>query len=140
MSEDEAERRTNEALASAGLADMRPAYRKLLVRLKRERPADFAEATRRYREDLEPSVAAGDVDPIMAWIEYGRWLAHRLTAGRVLAIDETGRARPYEVGVRVPGAYLILHLPDDGRTPAILLASPSNPSEPQRLTTDLLTH
>ena len=57
MSEDGARGRTDEALESAGLADMRPAYRRLLVRLKGVDPAAFEEASSRYRDDLEPAIA-----------------------------------------------------------------------------------
>ena len=137
MSEDTAKRRTDEALQKAGLADMRPAYRKLLVRLKQTDPAAFQEATRRYREDLEPAIAAGDADPISAWLDYGCWLAGRIVEGQATAIDATGRARPFDPSAPDAGE-MILHIPDDDRAPAIALAMPSTPSESQRETAELL--
>ncbi len=137
MSEDAARRRTDEALQKAGLADMRPAYRKLLVQLKQADPAAFQEATRRYREDLEPAVAGGDADPISAWLDYGCWLAGRIADGRAMAIDATGRARPFEPSAPDAGT-MILHIPDDDRAQAIALAMPSAPSESQRETAELL--
>ena len=81
MSEDRAGTLTREALAAAGLADMRPAYRRLLVRLKQDSPVAFDEASRRYREDLEPAIARGDESPLSAWIGYGSWLAAQLAEG-----------------------------------------------------------
>lgn len=138
MSDDEATRRTDRALEVAGLADMRPAYRKLLVRLKRVDPAGFEEATRRYREDLEPAVASADVDPLAAWLEYGRWIAERIAAGRAVAIDTSGRARPLEPQAPDQLDSLVIHLPDDERASAIVLATPREPSQPQRVTADLL--
>ena len=89
MSEGQAGR-TDEALERAGLVDMRPAYRKLLVRLKSADPAAFEEASRRYRDELEPAIAGGDVDPITVWLEYGMWLADQFADGRTLAIDSSG--------------------------------------------------
>jgi hypothetical protein len=136
---DEAVRRlTDEALEASELADMRPAYRKLLMRLKQVRPDEFEEASRRYKEDLEPSVASGDVDPIAAWLDYGRWLASRLAEGRALSIDRSGRARPYDPDSDSAHEGLVLHLPDDDRASAVLLATPNDPSPPQQVTLDLL--
>ena len=138
MSEDGARGRTDEALESAGLADMRPAYRRLLVRLKGVDPAAFEEASRRYRDELEPAIAGGDIDPITAWLGYGVWLAGLFADGRVLAIDATGRARPLDPATAPDAGTMVLHIPDDDRAPATLLAVPSAPSEPQRETAELL--
>ena len=78
------------------MADMRPAYRRLLLRLKEADPGAFEEATRRYREDLEPAIESGAGDPVTAWLEYGTWLAGQLSAGSALTIDASGRARPFD--------------------------------------------
>jgi len=120
------------------LADMRPAFRGLLVRLKQADSAAFEEASRRYREDLEPAIAAGEVDPISAWLEYGIWLAGRFADGRTLAIDSSGRARPFDPVSRAETGVMIVHVPEDDRAPATLLAMPSAPTAPQRETADLL--
>jgi hypothetical protein len=138
VSEDLAGSRTDEALQRSGLADMRPAYRRLLVRLKSSDPAAFEEASRRYRDELEPSIAGGDVDPIAAWLEYGIWLAGRFATGRLLEIDSSGRARPCNSGSPPGFGVMVLHVPEDDRAPAIVLAIPSTPSAPQRETADLL--
>ena len=129
---------TGEALERAALADMRPAYRKLLVRLKGSDPSAFEEASRRYTEELEPAIAGGDVDPILAWLEYGISLAERLAAGRTLAIDASGRARSFEPSSAPDAGVMILHVPEDDRAPATLLAIPSAPSDSQRETAALL--
>ena len=138
MSEEQARGRTDEALERAGLVDMRPAYRKLLVRLKSSDPAAFEEASRRYREELEPAIASGDVDPITIWLEYGMWLAGQFADGRTLAIDASGRARPFDSSTTLDPGTMILHVPEDDRQPATLLALPSAPSDPQRETAELL--
>lgn len=138
MSETAGSDRTDEALRRAGLADMRPAYRKLLVRLKQSDPAAFDEASRRYREELEPEITAADSDPIRAWLAYGTWLAGQLAAGRTLAIDASGRAQPFEGSSAPEAGVMILHVPEDDRAPATLLAMPSGPSESQRETAELL--
>jgi hypothetical protein len=138
VSEDQARDRTDEALERAGLADMRPTYRRLLVRLKQADSAAFDEASRRYREDLEPAIAAGEVDPISAWLEYGIWLAGRFAEGRPLAIDSSGRAQPFDPASAPGDGVMIVHVPEDDRAPATLLAIPSAPTAPQRETADLL--
>ncbi len=138
MSEDRARDRTDEALERAGLADMRPAYRRLLVRLKQADPMAFEEASRRYREHLEPAIAAGEADAIAAWLDYGTWLAGRFASGRPLEIDASGRARPFDPGSTPGAGAMVLHVPEDDRAPATVLAMPSAPSNPQRETVDLL--
>ncbi len=139
MSEGPADVRTEEALLRAGLSDMRPAYRRLLVQLKSSNAEAFAEASRRYREELEPAIGGGDVDPIIAWLEYGSWLAGHLAEGRVLAIDASGRAQSFDSSTTPEPGTMILHVPEDDRSPAVLLAVPSTPSESQRETAELLT-
>jgi hypothetical protein len=129
---------TGEALKRAALADMRPAYRKLLIRLKGSDPSAFEEVSRQYREEVEPAIAAGDVDPILAWLGYGISLAERLAAGRTLAIDASGRARSFEASSALDAGVMILHVPEDDRAPATLLAVPSAPSESQQETAALL--
>jgi hypothetical protein len=138
VSEDPAVARTDEALERSGLADMRPAYRKLLVQLKSSDPAAFEEATRRYQDDLEPAIGSGERDPVAAWLEYGAWLAARFADGRAVAIDATGRARDYEPGESPGAGDMILFLPGDDRAPVTLLAVPAEPTDPQRETATLL--
>jgi len=135
---EQAERRTEQALQRADLADFRPLYRKLLVRLKSSDPEAFREATRRYQEDLEPSIADGTADPLAAWLGYGRWLAGRFADGHAVTIDRSGRARPLDEAVQPDDGSLVIHLPADARAAALLLAEPRKPSEPQRMTIELL--
>jgi hypothetical protein len=136
--EAQATRLTQEALTRSGLADMRPAYRKLLLELKKADPATFDEATRRYREELEPSIAEGVADPVAAWLQYGIWLAGRFAAGKPMAIDPTGRARDFEPGSLPGPGDMVLFMPDDDRAAVHLLAMPAALSDPQRETAELL--
>jgi len=138
VSEDLTESRTLEALERSGLADMRPAYRKLLLQLKKADPAAFDEATRRYQEELEPSIAGGAADPIAAWLEYGIWIAARLSGGRPMTIDPTGRARDFDSGSLPGPGDMVLFMPDDDRAPVRLLAVPGEPTDPQKESAALL--
>ena len=131
-----ANRRTEQALDRAGLADPRPALRDLLRCLKASDPEVFAEATSRYQKDLVPAAAAEENDPLAAWLEYGTWLAERLSPGEVVSIDATGRSRPPSQSLRKGDMYL--HLPADPKRRAVLLLAPRRPSEAQRETIGLL--
>ena len=134
--EEAAGRRTDEALESGGFADMRPAYRAIMRRLKQQDTGAFDEATRRYEEVLAPALADEGDDPLAAWAEYGTWLARRLGAGRLVRLDATGLASPAEPQP-VPGQVL-LFLPDSDREPAIPILRPSSPSVPQETALGLL--
>ncbi len=138
MSDERLARITEQALERARLADMRPLYRKLLVRLKGRDPEAFQQATRRYEEELVPAIASGEADPLAEWLAYGRWIAEKLGPGELVAIDGSGRASPFEPGTGPEPGALLLHLPHADRVPAIALAVPADPSVAQRVTTELL--
>jgi len=128
--------RTDSSLSRAGLEDPRPALRDLLRRLRTEDSEGFAEATDRYERVLVPVAASEDTNPLVAWIEYARWLADRLAPGRAVKIDETGRALPAS-GEPEPG-MLLVHLPDSQTTRALVLLAPQQLSESQQETVRLL--
>ena len=141
MSDDltaEADRRLEEALAARGARDPREFYRARLRELKQAHPTGYAEAVAYYKNTLLPAVAGGDAPPLQAWTEYGRRLAEATAPGRTVAVDATGRARPY---VSPPAeGDLILHLPDpsaDGYR-ALLVGLPAEPTPAQRATFDVL--
>lgn len=124
-----------QGLARHGLDDVQPLYRQLLLRLKSHDAAAYEEAVARYRERVESAVDDAD-DPVAIWVEYGTWLAPRLMPGKVKAIDEEGRAT--DAGSPAPLGPLLVHLPDDQKSSALLLAMPSSPSPAQRETAALL--
>jgi len=128
--------RTDSSLARAGLEDPRPALRNLLRRLRAQDAEGFAEATHRYERVLVPAAASEDTDPLVAWIQYACWLGDRLARGRDVNIDVTGRASPAS-GEPEPG-MLLVHLPDEQTTRAMVLLAPLKLSEPQRETIRLL--
>lgn len=128
--------RTDSSLARAGLEDPRPALRDLLRRLRAEDAGGFAEATDRYERVLVPAAASEDTDPLVAWIDYACWLSDKLAHGKAVNIDFTGRASPAS-GEPEPG-MLLLHLPDEQTTRAMVLLAPRQLSEPQRETMRLL--
>ncbi|MEJ2203223.1 MAG: hypothetical protein P8170_03860 [Gemmatimonadota bacterium] len=139
MSEDlteTADRRLEAALEAEGARDPREFYRARLRELKSEDGKRYGQAVAYYRETLIPEVASGAVEPLAAWTEYGRRLAEFLASGRTVTIDATGRSHAYEAPP--PRDHLILHLPDDERTRAILVGLPPNPTPPQRATYDVL--
>src|SRR5688572_7685263 len=127
-----AEALTAEAIAAGPYDDFREAYRDRLRWLKDARAQAFSEAVASY-ERLVADVANGS-DPIGKWLEYGRQLGELSGRGKVVGIDESGRAGP----ANDSGTQLILHLPDDVSVPALPLAVPRQLSIHQRSTFDLL--
>lgn len=127
-----AEARTAEAIAAGPYDDFREGYRERLRWLKDARAQAFSQAVASY-EQLVADVASGG-DPIEKWLQYGRELGELSGRGKVVGIDESGRAEP----VNGTGTQLILHLPDDVSVPALPLAVPRQLSIHQRSTFDLL--
>ena len=134
--QEEADTLLNAALAESGAVDPRPRYRLLLSELKKQDSSAYERAVARFRDALIPSIARQEVDPLTGWLEFGRYLAEALAPGRVLAFDEEGRSSP----VMGPASSkdLILHVPSDPRTRAILVGEPAQPTRAQRATVDLL--
>lgn len=131
-----AEARYEEALARGALRDPREQFREWLRSLRERDAGAFEEALGYYEETLVPRVADPASDPVVEWIEYGRVLAERLDPGRVVVVDASGRAHPYEPPP--PRGALVLHIPEDARSPATILSLPQDPSPAQRATCDLL--
>lgn len=132
---EQADRALQEALDRAGARDPREFYRERLRELRTENPSGYEAAVSYYKDTLIPSVASGEVDPIHAWTEYGRRLATALAPGETVRIDDTGRATPYE-GPEAGG--LILHIPGDSGTKALVVGLPPALSPAQRATYDVL--
>ena len=80
-------------------------------------------------------MAAGDVNPLHAWTEYGRRLAVALAPGETVRIDESGRSHPYESPEE---GGLLLHMPSDSGTKALVVGLPPKLSSAQRATYDVL--
>lgn len=127
-----ADARFEEALAATGARDPRDYYRGRLRELKRANPEGYAEGVGYYRNTLVPSIAAGEAEPIGAWREYGLLLARLTAPGRAVAVDATGRSRPFEP----PGdaADMVLHLPERNRDRPLLVALPPDPTPAQLAT------
>ncbi|MBT8398196.1 MAG: hypothetical protein HKO65_07330 [Gemmatimonadetes bacterium] len=132
----EADRVFSEALERTGARDPRDFYRKSLRGLRQVNPKGYQEAVAHYQDVLVPSIANGEAEPLQAWREYGRLIAEVTVSGRTVAIDETGRAQPYEP--EVPMERLVLHIPDTKSGRAILVSLPPTPSSAQRATYELL--
>lgn len=124
------------ALERLEIQDVRPLYRALLKRLKTEDPDAYADAVRRFEDEVQPAVEASD-DPLAEWIGYGRWLAEKLAPGRDVAVDPTGRSEELGDGSPPEGA-LVLHLPESTRRRAMELALPAEPTEFQEEARELL--
>jgi hypothetical protein len=127
-----ADERTDQAIANAPFEDFREAYRERLRWLKDSQPQGFSRALSHYNDILVPNIAGGG-DPLVEWMEYGRLLGNLSGAGKVMRIDETGRAFPLD-----GQDGLILHLPDDTNVPALALAVPKLLSDAQKATLGLL--
>lgn len=128
-----AEDATEKALSQAPFADFRGVYRDRLRWLKEARSQGFTTALGHYNDVLVPNIAAGAA-PIDEWLDYGKRLGELAGSGKVVRIDESGRARPYD-GI---AQGVILHLPDDAAVPALALAVPREPTDAQRATLELL--
>lgn len=131
-----ADRRFEHALAEAGVADPRNAYRGWLRQLREQSPERYQRAIGYFEKRLLPAVAAEGSDPIQEWIEYGRLLAEQSSPGRTVQIDPTGREWPH--AAPVPADHLVLHLPASTREAARVVWLPRDLSSAQRATCDLL--
>ncbi len=138
-----ADARLEQALAAAGVEDPRPACRDRLKALRAENPAAFARAVDYYEHRLLAAIAGG-AEPLSQWVDYARVLAEAAGDGRVVMVDATGRARPYD-GAVAPGAgdtpaasALVLFLPQDARRGALPLLLPAAPTAAQQASLDLL--
>lgn len=132
----QADRKLEDALAREGARDPREFYRERLRDLKQANPEGYAKAVAYYRDILIPGVAAGESEPLEAWTEYGRRLAELLAPGRTVALDGSGRSRPYEAPA--PRDHLVLHIPDGKRGRALLVGLPTELTPAQRATYDVL--
>jgi hypothetical protein len=131
-----AERRLTDAAAAAGLQDPRPAYRERLRQLREIHTAAFERAIAHYEQNVLPALATGE--PLAAWAEYGAFLGGLTAAGRVMRVDTSGRAEPWQPPQ--PPRELVLFLPDDTAGEALVIAEPLEPSPAQRATIELLVN
>ncbi len=125
----------DEALAAAGARDPREFYRSRLRELRDRDRSAYDRAVAYYRDELLPSIVDG-AEPLAAWSEYGRTLAELHGPGRTVTVDASGTAAPY--ASPPDPTHLVLHLPDSGREPALLVGLPLELSGPQRATYDWL--
>lgn len=133
---EEANRRLEAALKERGARDPRDYYRSQLKELRAESPGGYDQAVTYYRDTLLPDIAAGTVDPLAAWTDYGRELASLRAEGRTVSVDPTGRSTPYESPA--DPEHLVLHLPVDRKRKALVVALPGDLSPAQRATYDWL--
>lgn len=131
------ERRTDAAFAASPWQDPRDDYRAMLRRLRDRDAAAFEEAVGAYESGVVRALADAAVDPVLAWLEYGRRLAQIAGGGRTLSIDRDGRAG-VATQVEPDHPALLLHLPADETAPAFVVAAPREPSPAQRATVALL--
>ena len=124
------------ALAKSGGRDPREFYRERLRELKEANPAAYEEAVAFYTGELVPTVASGSTDPLAAWLDYGVRLCEWCAPGQPVEIDATGVRHP--LSPPTPSDRLVLHIPNDKRTRALLVGLPAELSPAQRATFDLL--
>ncbi len=134
--QERADARLSEALAVRSARDPREFYRERLRELRDQSADAYGQAVSYYRETLLPSIADGSAEPVAAWTEYGRQLAELLSPGRTVALDDSGRASPYEAPANPD--VLVLHLPSDQRRRALVVALPAELSTAQRAAYDWL--
>ncbi len=131
-----AEERFEEALSRTGARDPREYYRERLKELRTANPDAYRSAVRYYDDTLLPSIADGDSDPIDAWWEYGRRIAEFSVDGRTVEIDLSGRSHPYSRPT--PRDRMVLHLPDGTKGMALVVGLPTDLSQAQVASYDLL--
>jgi hypothetical protein len=131
-----ADRRFEEALNASGARDPREFYRTRLRDLKKQSPDAYRRAVAYYEERLIPAVAAEGSDPVVEWLEYGRFLAELTAAGETVQLDPMGRSHPY--AAPVPPDHLVLHLPRAAAERALVVGLPPELSPAQRAAYDLL--
>ena len=123
-----------EALAAHGLEDVQPRYRRLLLELKARDAAAYERAVARYRSEVEGVTPGAAV--LAAWLSYGAWLASRIEPGRLVRISSEGLATP--APDPAPSDPMLIHLPEAPNRRALVVAMPSDPTDAQRATADLL--
>ncbi len=131
-----ADERYEAALTRQGGRDPREFYRERLRALKTSNPDAYKEAVVYYSDTLVPSVASEQVDPLVAWMEYGARLCTWSLPGRAVEVDPTGVRHPHQPPT--PGDRMVLHIPDDKRSRALVVGLPAELSPAQRATFDLL--
>lgn len=132
-----AEKRLLEALERDGARDPRDFYRTRLKELREASAAGYELAVAYYRDTLLPGVASGDLDPLGAWLEYGRVIVDATAPGTTIEVDARGRRGDY--APPTPRDRLVLHLPDTGLR-ALVVGLPKELSAAQRATFDLLVN
>ena len=129
-----AEARLAQAAAAASCADPRPPLRDRLRDLKDGHPEAFERARAHYESTVLPALA-GEADPLQAWVEYTRFLGELTGPGRLVGVDGTGRASPYQASAT---GLLVLFIPDATGSPVLTALVPGAPTPAQQATTDLL--
>ncbi len=124
------------ALDESGARDPREYYRERLKGLKEVSTEAYDQAVSYYRDELIPSIANGSVDPVGAWLKYGKLVAELTVPGKAVLIDRTGRSAAHEGDGN--SDEMILHIPSGKGGRAVLVGLPSDPSSAQMATFDLL--
>ena len=133
----EADRLLAEALDTSGERDPRDYYRSRLKELRVSNPEGYDAAIEYYQNKLIPPIASGEVEPLIAWMEYGKFLAESFTPGQTVSINQSGESHPYDP--TTTSGKLVLHIPESGKGGrAILVGLPSELSPAQRATYDVL--
>ena len=132
---DQADEEYRAALSRHAMRDVQPIYRQFLRRLKARDTVLYEEAVERYQSDIMES-AEGGSDLLHRWIDYGVWLAGRISPGQLIAVDREGRAE--KPSARPPLGPLLLHLPEASGERGIPIAVPAEPSAAQEATQQLL--
>ena len=132
----EAEARMDEALRKTGARDPREAYRGMLRVLKLASESDYDVVVDGFQTSVVRTIVEEGADPLSVWLEFGCGLAERMSPGRDVVIDATGRATSFSP----PPSWqdLILHLPSDRRSKGVVIGLPPEPTSAQQASVVLL--
>ncbi|MBI4538803.1 MAG: hypothetical protein HY704_04745 [Gemmatimonadetes bacterium] len=134
--QDTADAALERAIRDRGARDPRDACRALLRHVRARDREAYERAVAYYEETLVPTTASGEAEPLEAWLDYARLVARTAAPGRTVEIDGAGVAR--DCVPPIPPDRLVLHLPDGGDPPALLVAQPATMTPAQEATCDLL--
>jgi hypothetical protein len=131
-----AEARLAEAAAAHHLSDPRQPLRERLRQLRERQPDAFSRAVAHYEEQVLPLLAAGE--PLVAWLDYARFVGQLTSNGRLTAIDETGLAVTLKAAAAPLPGTLVLFVPEDNAIDTLVALAPAAPSPAQDATVALL--
>jgi hypothetical protein len=129
-----------EALASTGTADPRPALRELLRGLRDTDEGAYRTLVARFEDEVIRPIRTRELAPLDAWLRFGITLAEARLPVAAIEVGPSGVAAPLDPGAGARPGFVILHVPAGTSGKATLVQGPEDLSPAQQATVDLLVH